>query len=506
MGNKLNILISCFVLLSREMQLYKDSDIKDYSTDLVKAILDLFNKESKPLLGSETVATDNLTTFINTVVDDIETYDVTSIVDNLSIILKDSQSLLNTVTKTLSNELTESALKKSVVSNRKQLENYLGEQEVRKKIGKAFFELNSGGYKGNFKSYIGDLVTQLESLSTKASAKTPGVVSEMDIECDTMHEVLSSIKVIADGDGKMRTGWKKVNKMLQGGFRRGEMVMIPSLPHNYKSGLSQSLFLQASRHNKPVMIDPTKKPLNIYISFEDDAEVFTTFMYTYLYFEKHRKLPNIEETTPKEMQDFMKERLKVNGYHVKMLRINPADWSFKDLFNYILRLEADGYEIHQCVVDYLSKLPTTGCAGTGGVEYRDLYDKCRQFFSVKKITLITPHQVSTEAKQLIRNGMNRLNFVKEIAEKGYTELSKQLDQVVDIELCIAIAYLNRKPVLTLQRGKHRGAKIIDDNDKYQIMLFPYKSPIPPDIDDEDDGTSIDAGIGGEIDENDIFDM
>jgi hypothetical protein len=95
----------------------------------------------------------------------------------------------------------------------------------------------------------------------------------------------------------------------------------------------------------------------------------------------------------------------------------------------------------------------------------------------KRILFVTPHQLSTEAKQLIRNGVSDLNFVKEIAEKGYTELSRQIDQVVDLEIYIHIAYVNRKPVLTVQRGKHRGCSIIDEKYKYFTLNFPYRAPI-----------------------------
>lgn len=98
---------------------------------------------------------------------------------------------------------------------------------------------------------------------------------------------------------------------------------------------------------------------------------------------------------------------------------------------------------------------------------------------------MTPHQLSTEAKQLIRNGVSDLNFVKEIAEKGYTEKSKQLDQVVDIELYIHIGKLNREPVLTVQRGKHRRPTILDDKYKYFILPFPHNAPIKETINNEE---------------------
>jgi len=87
----------------------------------------------------------------------------------------------------------------------------------------------------------------------------------------------------------------------------------------------------------------------------------------------------------------------------------------------------------------------------------------------KKITVITPHQLSTEAKMLIRDG--RQDFVKLIPNLGYTSSSKQLDQEIDLEIYIHIEKVNGKSYLTIQRGKHRGTGIIPDAQKYMVLPF-----------------------------------
>ena len=57
-----------------------------------------------------------------------------------------------------------------------------------------------------------------------------------------------------------------------------------------------------------------------------------------------------------------------------MIRVNPSEWTHRDLFNYVLKLEADGFEVHATFVDYLAKLPTTGCnvSGPSGTDFRDM--------------------------------------------------------------------------------------------------------------------------------------
>jgi hypothetical protein len=297
--------------------------------------------------------------------------------------------------------------------------------------------------------------------------------------------------------------------MTQGGFRRGEFVLINALPHNFKSGLTQELTMQFPMYNIPKLDDETKKPLIVYISFEDDSTVYTEFMYKYLYNEEFGKNPDLSVITADEIAEYIKKRVSINGYHVKMLRVNPSMWTYKDIINKILEYEAHGYEVHACLVDYLAKLPTTGCdrSGPSGTDVRDMFNRIRNFMGSKRILFITPHQLSTDAKNLIRNGVPEANFVKEIANKGYTELSKQLDQVVDLELYIHIARINKKPHLTIQRGKHRIPSILDEDLFYMTLPFPYKAPIMPDIDRDGNSTTNELVTNIPNEEiDDIFDM
>lgn len=103
----------------------------------------------------------------------------------------------------------------------------------------------------------------------------------------------------------------------------------------------------------------------------------------------------------------------------------------------------------------------------------------------KKITTITPHQLSVDAKQLIRNGEPDSTFVKSLSGKGYYSGSRQLDQEIDLELYVHKAKINGTTHLTVGRGKHRGAPIIDETNLYFALPFPRALPIPEDIHGED---------------------
>ena len=128
-------------------------------------------------------------------------------------------------------------------------------------------------------------------------------------------------------------------------------------------------------------------------------------------------------------------------------------------------------------------IPTTGCIKDGpmGTDLRDLFRRVRNYMSSKHILTITPHQLSSDSKRLIRNGVPDVEFVKEINGKGYYSSSTQLDQEIDLELYVHIATLNRKKYLTVQRGKHRLPTTISEDEMFFLLPFPKKGPIKHDV-------------------------
>ncbi|WP_144106761.1 DnaB family ATPase [Paraburkholderia sp. BCC1886] len=87
----------------------------------------------------------------------------------------------------------------------------------------------------------------------------------------------------------------------------------------------------------------------------------------------------------------------------------------------------------------------------------------------KKIAFPTPHQLSTDAKQMIRDGKS--DFVKELPGKGYYKGCKQIDQEVDLETYIHIEKSNNESFLTIQRGKHRLIGQTNPKDLYCVLPF-----------------------------------
>jgi hypothetical protein len=196
---------------------------------------------------------------------------------------------------------------------------------------------------------------------------------------------------------------------------------------------------------------------------------------------EYGKNANLKNYTAKQMGAYVRGKLKESGYHVQFMRVNPSGWSYRDIADTVAKYESEGYEIHVLALDYLSMLPIPSGAGSESNMSKfiqELYKKVRNLCSSKDIIMFTPHQLSSDAKNLMREGVT--DFVKEVAGKGMYQMCKAVDNEVDGELYVHIERRGGSAWLTLLREKHRGVDEIPEDMKYVVYPFPATGPIPSD--------------------------
>ena len=487
MDNRL-LLVKSITLLYRESQLVHKTD---NSADMVRTVIEAI---PVPEIGigihtEREIISCLRETVIEMCANSIDyEYDRAILLQHLKLNCQDDEKLFSIIEEGIDHTLPESQLKRTIVNLRKSISNHFKEQKISEILSKASYSFKHHRDKiKDIGDFINSLVAQLEPLQMTTNMKDPAIVSDIDLGDDkAVQSVFAEVKNANDSNGIMKLGWQDLNEMTQGGFRRGETIMIGALQHKYKTGFTLSLFKQIALYNKPHMLQEGKKPLLLRISFEDDLNLNLQFLYQNLKYDETKQPVSIRDVSIEEMSRYVRERLQVNGYHIKMLRVDPTQWTYKHICNKIIELEAAGYELHLVACDYLFMLPTTGCVVSGpmGSDKRDMLRRMRNFCSAKKITFVTPVQLSSEARQLIRNGMPEERFVKEISEKGFFDGSRSLAQEVDLEMYIHVAKHNKETYLTVQRGKHRVPSIIDDEKKYFLLKFPKSMPISDDVGDE----------------------
>lgn len=402
---------------------------------------------------------------------------------------KEDESLYESFRTGIEQELNEKDLKLYCVNLRQSIRAYVNELKIREIMKDAAYKLQfKRDQIPSLKTFIAEVAASLEKYRGSDNQKNASIVGEVDFEdIEGLTHAAHQMDDLISDEGIMRLGWQGINRMTQGGIRRGEFVVVPALQHNFKTGFTLSIFKQLALYNKPFMLDKTgrKKPLLVHYSFENQLGLNLPFLYRNIY--ENKTLQEADLNTPREiMAQYMSENLRVNGYEVKMYQINPTNFTYTDLFDHILQLEAEGYEIHAIVCDYLNLMSKKGCDADGptGSIIRDLFRRVRNFCMPKKITFITPHQLSTDAKKHIREGMDQ-EFLEQIANKGYYDGCKTIDQEVDLELNIHIVKEDGRSWLMVQRGKHRLIKQTKPEYLACTLLFENVGDIRDDINGPD---------------------
>lgn len=410
-------------------------------------------------------------------------YELPELLTRLKMNTGNDEQLYDTIVQSLDSDLSESSLKRTVSNIKKSISNHFKESKISEILTNA---TNNFRYKRdkikNVNQFVADVCGKLEPFQLDSSVIDPAIISDVDTsDVKGLSDMFSTIKKSNSGQSALRTGLQGLNKALGGkGFGRGEEWVIGALQHQFKTGFSLMIFKGVALHNTPVLTDPTKKPLLLRISFEDSLKLNFQAIYQSLKENETGEMPSIHGVTEEEMALYVQTKLGVNGYHTRFMHVNPSLWTYRDVCNTIIKLEAEGYEIHMCMLDYLLKLPTTGCdTGPMGHDIRNMYERIKNFMMARNITVITPHQLSPDAKRLARD--SKTNFVKSMVGGGYYSGCTQLDQVVDGELFINIEEVNGESYLTVQRGKHRGIEQTPIEDRYFVYKFNGKSGILDDI-------------------------
>lgn len=487
MDSKL-IMVKSITLLYRESQLKQKSE---NSSDLVKTVLKTIKNPEIIMdtdFGREVISSLKTTALwmVNSPIDTV--FDKTDLLQRIRVNVGEDQGLFDAVKSGIEPELTEKEIKKSCGRTKKELQAFLNHLNVKAVIKEAYGKVNFQEDTVDWRHFVPSLIEQLEPLAhDKTSEINPAIVDEVDLsDTASVGALIRRGQLELSTEGVMKFGKQAFNRMFgeARGIRRGEFVVVGALQHNYKSGQVLDMMKGIALYNKPHMRDPKKKPLLLRISLENSASDDILWLYKHLVEQETKIECHLNSVDISAAAAYVKEKMEATGYNIKFMRIDPSSFTFHDLFELLTKLETEGYEIHALFIDYLNMMSKLGCTqGPTGTDIRDLFRRVRNFTSRRAISCVTPHQLSTEAKMLLRLGAE--NFVQEIANKGYWDSCRTIDQEVDIEIYQHIVKVGDEAYLTMQRGKHRKPSITPEKDLYTIFKFERIGGILDDINGRD---------------------
>lgn len=361
-------------------------------------------------------------------------------------------------------------------------------------------ELKAYASKTIFSDSLGEIsvhkaASELALLAEKYTSTTgndteviPGVVGCADFNDETKIAILiEETRQMITSDAGIRSGWQAYNRMLGVAqkHRLGDQWVLGALQYNFKSGLCLNLARHAVVYNKPVIRKENKQPAVIHISTENHLNDNIMLLYRQAMGNHYKKDVDITTLDVTEVAKWVSEYTSQNGFKLLMYRVNPSSFGYRQLYELLDNLDKAGYDVQALFLDYLNMLSKEGCIhGHSGIEVRDLFRRVRNRCSEKGILFWTPHQISKEATQLLRNGTE--NFLEQIANRSYWDSCKAIDQEVDGEIYINKEVIGGRAYLMFRRGKHRnGIGVTPEKDLAFIMPFNAIGDIHDDIEGED---------------------
>ena len=478
--SRLTVFLKCLQLLFRD-----GGENKNSTRELITNILAIYKPmDSFAITGGEQESTEKIRDYLLECLDE-EILNREIILQNLSDILKTSTRKDTAID--MFKMVEEDDNKNIIRALENELNNKIYIYRIKKTLNGYTYDFDK-----KFKSgmspddMLSKIIEELTILTKNIKNKDDAIVNEVDLDnVENVSKVFQVVKETNEAEGfKFKLGLRALNKITNNGYKDSEFVIWNALQHNYKSGMLASSLIGIARYNKPIMTDPSKIPLLLYVSLEDDLDILFEFLYRQMYYTDNKVKADMSNTSKEEMSKYVKDKLQETGFKVKFIRVDPSDWSYSSFFSLIEKYEKDGFELKTVILDYLSLIPTVGCVATGAVgsDLRDLYRRVRNFFAKRKCLFISAHQLSPDAQMINRENLTGEVFLNRIMGKGFFDGSKKLSQEMDLELYAYKFTQNNKDYLAIGKGKHKGSKVMKSTDKLAIIPFPENlEPIPDDI-------------------------
>lgn len=468
------LLVKSITLLFQESQL---TEKIGSSAQLVKKALDYIKlPESAASDGLERNTIVDLRTTLMWMIANAESqaYDRSSLLQRLRVNVGNDDNLYDAFLQGLSEYPNDAARSRAINGLRRNVQGFISKEKVKDVLKKA-------SHKAAFKeteiedwnTFINGTLSSLAEIDMGGDiAEDPAFVKSVDFTLrESVAKAFEEMEDSLSEEGMVRLPWKALNRLFGGiGLRRGEHVMFPALPHNYKSGVLVDLFIGVCLFNDPFLFDKSKKPAVILYSSEDDVPIIIQKIFVILKQIETGVPVKYKEFTNEYRTDYVMERLSARGWNVFIHRVRPSQITYRKYTSHMEEYKAKGYEVCVVICDYLGMFNREGCnQGATGDDVQDLHRRTREYTSANRILHITAHQLSTQAKELAR--MKPDDFIFDLPGKGFYQGCKKIDDELDAE-----CYINKRVVangtfLEFLWGKHRKVGATAEKHKYFALKF-----------------------------------
>jgi hypothetical protein len=278
---------------------------------------------------------------------------------------------------------------------------------------------------------------------------------------ESFYDVIEMAKKENSKEGILKTGLQGINEGLEpdGGFRRSKMYLVNALTNRGKSLTMAHFLASVGMYNKPLLRKAVKIPTLLMESSEDTMDLIVMRMYKLATESKAQYDKSFQTSEKEDIVDTIVSCFKENGWYLIVNQIEANKDSMQHIFDRVRALEMKGHEIIWYGYDYLGLVPIDKIPGESKSDkLQILFRRVRSFMIARGICFVTPHQLSPEAKKMLKEAddESEVYFAREAAGKSLTETSTKITNEVDVEITIHVAKTNTRNYWTFCIGKQRG--------------------------------------------------
>jgi len=248
----------------------------------------------------------------------------------------------------------------------------------------------------NFEYCINSLYKDLHSAKINANHAAKDI--SFNNKDSLMNGINNTLKKYNSPSNKLTTGYRAFNKMINGGFEGARQYIFFGLPKSFKSGNLLNMALSICKNNPNYKTkDPTKRPMVVYFSMENDSEETMQRIFTYL-----TGSEDLHDFSPEKAFDLLNK--EINEKYNISLRIlfrpnRSVDTSY--LYNIVEDMELDGEECICMIQDYTKRIRSTTYNQDLRLELGDITNEFSVFSKEMNIPLITAAQLNREAYRIM---------------------------------------------------------------------------------------------------------
>ncbi len=285
-------------------------------------------------------------------------------------------------------------------------------------------------------------------------------------------------ELINDADNpssKIKTGIKLLNNMLDGGWEQGRCYVALGTAKGFKSGLLLNAAIWAKKYNDLKPKDPTKQPVILYLTMENDLKETLKRIDGYVFgngFKANNYTASQINKMLAESNIITPNDKTSTGLEIKF-RPNKSITT-RDLYGIIDDLDKEGKEVVFLVFDYIKRiLPEhPDKRGESRIDLGEVVNELSMLAKIKQIPVLTAHQMNREAFRMIEAEETFEGKAAAASRMGASQTGDSIDVIQNCDMAFIVQRLI---------NESRNNDVVEYSDKYLMFNCIITRGVLPEI-------------------------